>query len=757
MRIIKAFTCIVTLAGAPVVSAYDLVTHFDLSGAAFDKSTLGTTRVLDQWGLPSLPELRQYPSTPGEIAREFADVEPKCLRGVRMPVAQLIACGAMFEDVPGLRSFNHFFDPAHGGQPLTVLGVRPGSLLGKPNLPSPDWAIQDANPEPSHQEFAFKNAREYARSALTAATLQERETKWGRVFQAIGQVIHHLQDMAQPQHVRNDAHLDLGEEEIRVGSFIVSSPRRYERFTAREPAKTRVRSLAGEAQSVVSFPSQNSPFTHPRKFFVNGGKGIAEFTNRNFVSHGTNFRMTGGVARASLNYDLPVPSASVPEIRSMSELLNGEAPSNGILRVCNGSTDVCFVSFYGSDVTDALTGTAATNRRASTYSLFDQDLERFGATVQTVDVTTGQTYSTQKIFALNRFNFDAAHEFLIPRAVGYSAGLINYFFRGDIDLVYDEKTQGYFIANNGGESLQGAFELYYDGKNDTRHRIDQQDWGAVTVGSGQRVPVTVAFPDWNTAETPKDRDRYLLVFHGDMGEERASGGWEAVAAKVVDLSPFIVFKAAMGSEVRGVGGADFNMIVPSGYETRIRDLARSNIGGIVLTVNGQEFPAQYVTAPGAAGCWGTAECARIGGSFGVDGVWEFYLYRNNQLIAMNAGLVQPIVATEDFRDLYARPNASFVWICGFMNTVEASGLSLTRGPLTAGSAIIGLSLRDPADGSQLSVFEFMAHDRGVPANMFMTDVGMSAMRNIRVGQGVRPPSDTQWTPGRLACQVAEQL
>lgn len=475
----------------------------------------------------------------------------------------------MFEDVPGLRSINHFFDPAHGGQPLTVLGVRPGNLLGQPNLPSPDWAIQDANPEPSHQKFAFKNAREYARSALTAATLQEREANWGKVFQAIGQVIHHLQDMAQPQHVRNDAHLDLGEEEIRVGPFVVSSPSRYERYTARDPAKTRVRSLAGEAQPVVTYPSQDSPFTHPRKFFVNGGKGIAEFTNRNFVSHGTNFRMTAGVARAAPNYDLPVPSASVPEIRSMTELLNEEAPSNGMLRVCNGSTDACFVSFYGSEVTDALTGTAAMNRRAATYSLFDQDLERFGATVQTVDVTTGQDYSTQKVFALNRFNFDAAHEFLIPRAVGYSAGLINHFFRGDIDLVYDEKTQGYFIVNNGGESLQGAFEVYYDGKNDTRYRIDQQNWGAVTVGPGQRVPVTVAFPDWNSAEAPKDRDRYLLVFHGDMGEEKASGGWEAVTAKFVDLSPFIVFKAAMGSEVRGVGGADFNMIVPERYETRM--------------------------------------------------------------------------------------------------------------------------------------------------------------------------------------------
>ena len=33
-------------------------------------------------------------------------------------------------------------------------------------------------------------------------------------------------------------------------------------------------------------------------------------------------------------------------------------------------------------------------------------------------------------------------------------------------------------------------------------------------------------------------------------------------------------------------------------------------------------------------------------------------------------MVLPLVATEDFRNLYARPNATFSWICGFMHTVE---------------------------------------------------------------------------------------
>ena len=119
-------------------------------------------------------------------------------------------------------------------------------------------------------------------------------------------------------------------------------------------------------------------------------------------------------------------------------------------------------------------------------------------------------------------------------------------------------------------------------------------------------------------------------------------------------------------------------------------------------------------------------------------------------------MVTPLVATEDFRNLYARPNATFAWICGFMNVVEASGLSLTRGPSTAGSATIALSLRDPAGAGLRKLFEFRSRDLGYATSMFVPDVALSGMKNIRVDQATRPMTDTQWVPGRLACQVVEE-
>ena len=109
--------------------------------------------------------------------------------------------GARFEDdFP--RFLNHFYDPIYN-RPLTVLGIAAGER-------SPDWALED-NTDFGKQEFSLRHAREYLYKALTLPTKPERDKHFGLTFQTLGQVIHHVQDMAQPQHVRNDAYEKLGQ------------------------------------------------------------------------------------------------------------------------------------------------------------------------------------------------------------------------------------------------------------------------------------------------------------------------------------------------------------------------------------------------------------------------------------------------------------------------------------------------------------------------------------------------------------------
>jgi hypothetical protein len=193
----------------------------------------------------------------------------------------------------------------------------------------------------------------------------------------------------------------------------------------------------------------------------------------------------------------------------------------------------CLMNFVRAFVEDRYRPeTSKVNARASTYSIFNDTLE---------------TYYNTKLYSLNRFNFEAGYPFLIPRAVGYSAGLINYFFRGKIDLVPDPTDpNAYLIYNNGKEELKGAFTLYYDDVNGDRrsaarwdtatHLPDSQGVLAPNGGS-MRVPTVSPY----LSPAPQTPGKYLLVFHGDMGEEKLLptsfpyvGG---VAAKVVEINP----------------------------------------------------------------------------------------------------------------------------------------------------------------------------------------------------------------------------
>nr|MBA3506687.1 hypothetical protein [Betaproteobacteria bacterium] len=81
--------------------------------------------------------------------------------------------------------------------------------------------------------------------------------------------------------------------------------------------------------------------------------------------------------------------------------------------------------FFANTVRDDYLGIDEINPRAVTESIFDADLQQYAPQMG-------------PIYALNEFNFKAAHQFLMPRAVAYSAGLLSYFFRGQLELSLPE-------------------------------------------------------------------------------------------------------------------------------------------------------------------------------------------------------------------------------------------------------------------------------------------------------------------------------
>ena len=178
------------------VHAYKEPTHMEMSKAAASSSDLSKIEKLNGIGLVLSMEddKQQFPDSDGNLKS----------------IINLIRQGANFEDTDS-RALNHFFNPLNN-QPLTMLGF---SIF---NATSPDWAVEDKGDITSNiggaQNFSYKDARQSFYNALTLPTKTDRDKNFGLTFQTLGQIIHHIQDMAQPQHVRNDAHLDKHSMEI---------------------------------------------------------------------------------------------------------------------------------------------------------------------------------------------------------------------------------------------------------------------------------------------------------------------------------------------------------------------------------------------------------------------------------------------------------------------------------------------------------------------------------------------------------------
>ncbi|MHB8455912.1 MAG: phospholipase C/P1 nuclease family protein [Acidiferrobacterales bacterium] len=421
--------CILLQVLASKAWAYNVNTHQAISIAAVKASILADPNghLLSDLGL-DIAYLGLDPTNP---SNKF--IESKT-------ITQWIGYGAIAED-NGTRPLNHFFDPAHGGRPLTWHGIALGN-------PSPDWALEDQG-NIAAQDFSLKDARGYFYQALTSATQAERDQNFGLTFQTLGQVIHHVQDMAQPQHVRNDMHCD---------SFACRLLNVYNRSLYESYTDGRRDALPYTGYAPV-YPG-NGTLDQARQWWTTDqGAGIAQFTNANFLSAGTNFR--GGVSSNQIvplpneDYPLPVWNGTTEEIKFDALLKDfAECPTSappppltGCGIECGGlppgvnpppattAPPACQLTgtmvFFGSDVTDHyLGGPPQSNPRASTLSIFDQDLTTYGKQVSypnldqctnPADITTCATVKKSQIFSLNKFNFEAAYPFLIPRAVGYRA------------------------------------------------------------------------------------------------------------------------------------------------------------------------------------------------------------------------------------------------------------------------------------------------------------------------------------------------
>lgn len=382
--------------------------------------------------------------------------------------------GSETED-DGLRAGRHFHDP------ISNSGI---AIFNS----SVDWSLEPVGT----QKWSWNDAREYYYKALSSPTKSERDEYWGKTFRALGQIMHLIQDMASPAHVRNDPHLSFGGFGDTDGIHDFMEKRNVATYMGSgmiEPDNL----LLEQTGALRSEPFSNlfdfNQFTGTNPDATLGSRiGLAEFANGNFFSDDTipfqpflNFPVYN---HPSLNELIPSVSP-LPSGQSYLSLLRLGSPADSRSRVAKYTGNQALAKFALSHLS---------------YELIGQ-------------------------LQLDDAVYEAYSSHLIPRAVGYSAAVLNYFFRGTLT----EESSIYEICShpNGeiepwawldvlfsiqpGLSFEGLGALYYDLPDGTR----------VLSGEGPVSSSEINF--WFAELIPPEKLSFnepipwTIIFQGEMG------------------------------------------------------------------------------------------------------------------------------------------------------------------------------------------------------------------------------------------------
>lgn len=576
---------------ATLCYAYEPDTHQKITDDAANASVLVsdslngtpaiTTTILDDLGIDTYAGSDQYPDSQAGQTVDGVD-GPDITAPPSGNAQDLLKAGAAIEDRDASdRSFCHFFDPVPGHtQALNI-----GSLTA--SFDDPDWATGVSGTSTctlgtlplwgaEQQKYSLDNAKTYYLNALTAPKKTDRVQAFGDLFLSIGHVLHLLQDMAQPQHVRNDMHCD-NPACLLIGFY---DPSRYEKFVYSHYDAT------PPVASTTSFTTRLNFWTGG----IGGKEGLADFTNRNFISEGTMdvFTNPGGPHKyAQPQNDNNSSSWTLDQLYAQWS----ESVPSQLASICN-PTSICTVKFFESSGPDIV------NPWAVSESVFNRDLTALNG---------------HQSYALNRWTFVQAEQLLLPMAKNYSTDLINYFFRGRLGVRLDPATGNYIVTNLSNFAMSnGTLSVYYDDAQGNRTLLpvtlpNGQSPNPVSLlancnnGCGDSITVTVSSPS-PAQPVPAVPGLYMFVFNGTIGSEAG------IAAKLFGPGPYIGESIATNSSnmvseyTRDGSQIANNIVLTSGSANVPRYLAiygksiytspvpPSGSGGIVMSypyLNGQ--------------------------------------------------------------------------------------------------------------------------------------------------------------------------
>ncbi|MBT8422423.1 MAG: hypothetical protein KJP03_04830, partial [Gammaproteobacteria bacterium] len=476
------------------VWGYERSTHEKLTGVAVDRSVLSSSEFLKSIGLFAYGANRLR-----------ADDETQRLLSIR----DLAMKGSSDEDIhpDPLVVTKHFFNPqaAVGNQGLQV-GLVGSSALNF--LDSRTWALHQS---PLH---SYRSAMGYYKSALIEPSPASRSAAFGLLFSSLGHIVHHIQDMAQPQHTRNDVHCNVALCVLlsEVTDQRIYTPSLYELYTADHNDQ-----FEQILHDNLNHYPVSAKFSDPEDYWQVDGPGapdfdhgMAGFTSARFVTSGSNYLVQdNGVVTTPVG--LPLPGAEVVSGTPFIEPCNFSGSIGSVAGQCK---------YFAAHITDPI---------RSPQNVY---MQKFVAESITNHVlASGESF---RRFVLDLESYKERWNVLLPRAVSYSTGLIDQFFRAEIDFRqignelsglrwrenesysfapnYPART--YRLTNKSSEAIEGFVRFFYEDLAGTRTEFGPQ-------GSGFAVDLAAngGFMDFELEPPPPEAQNYIAVFEGAVGDQ----------------------------------------------------------------------------------------------------------------------------------------------------------------------------------------------------------------------------------------------
>lgn len=356
------------------------------------------------------------------------------------------------------RSLHHFYDPYLDAGLLEVMGKSVDWALGYVD----SFASSPVVDMSSLNHYSYVDARNLFWNALTRerykqaytiydsagrqADAEDRMHLWATMFRSLGDVVHLLEDMGQPQHTRNDPHSAFNSAEQQAFEDYAND--RVLGISDEAALNGYMKSFFGDTfpKQFIALPPINGypvpMFATPLRFFTTRGdggtqqshSGLGDYTNRGFFTAGTMNGATGEPL-PSTNWDTDYVVVSTP----------CEQLSYGSSRLKDTN---CY--HFTAPVRDNVAPSFVDQlpvydgQTSSAYSA--PPLASLGVMAAHIPGSIQVAYVPTTVMGLAEL--DTTVNLTIPRAVGYATGMLDFFFRGQLEVTAPDDGI-YAILNDG--------------------------------------------------------------------------------------------------------------------------------------------------------------------------------------------------------------------------------------------------------------------------------------------------------------------